>query len=533
MGAYAALSLCGCRSASIPRARIWDPLNVTRVAVAHGTDVAGYPVAGPFDPDSAYPEYAYGLAVADSGNGAYRLVREALRLLHPEGFGLPDWNPLAAIIRPGDTVLIKPNLVDDVGWEQYRITHPSVLRAVIDYACKACGPSGHVLVGDGPYMVGIWERVIQASGIRAMVERLGGERSAPVRLVNLNSATKETARFVDLGQDSALAGVDRSWWDARARPLQSVDDRPATSYRIAPAVLDADVVISVPKAKVHTTAGVTLAMKNLVGIIPCLPDAEGLARNKDCAHLSDWDVRYRRRGQYVDNDTIWRTVADLNRILLYADRDGRMRAEPQRRYLAVVDGILAGEFSQSHPRPAALGTVVAGTDPVAVDAVASRVMGFDPRRIRTVARGGEDARLSLGTADPAQIGVLTSGGDDLSAVFRKSLEPETQVYSWKGAIEAEDFDAPEISDAAWNPRTGELAVRVKDAAGAVCVRATYRSGSRIGTVDLGLERGTPMHGEWRGRLEEGIAADGVTFAATDFLFNTACRQVTEAEFRSL
>lgn len=39
---------------------------------------------------------------------------------------------------------------------------------MIDFACKACGPSGRVLVGDGPYMVGVWERVTEASGLRAI-----------------------------------------------------------------------------------------------------------------------------------------------------------------------------------------------------------------------------------------------------------------------------------------------------------------------------------------------------------------------------
>ena len=533
LGASAALPLYGCRPAAIPRGRDREALNLTRVAVAHGADVVGYPEAAPFDPDSAYPECAHFPDAAPGANGAYRLVREALRLLHPEGFGSPGWNPLAAIIRPGDSVLIKPNLVDDVRWEQCRITHPSVLRAVIDYARKACGPSGSVLVGEGPYMAGVWERVIEASGIRAMVEQLACEGGAPVCLVNLNDATKETARFVDLGQYSELAGIDRQWQDSCGRPLQSVDDRPVTAYRIAPAVLDADVVISVPKAKVHTTAGVTLAMKNLVGIVPCLPDAEGLSRLKDCAHLSDRDARHGKRGQSVDNDTIWRTVADLNRILLYADREGRIRSEPQRRYLAVVDGILAGEAGLFNPRPAALGTIVAGTDPVAVDAVASRVMGFDPRRIRTVARSSNTERLPLGTADPARIGVLTSAGADLSAMFRKSLEPETQLYSWRGAVEAGDFDAPEISDAAWNPRTGEVAVRIKDVSGAARVCATYRSDHSIETEEMTLERGTAMHGEWRGCLRARIPTGGVTFTATDCLFNTASREVAEAEFRSL
>jgi uncharacterized protein (DUF362 family) len=533
-GVNAALSLYGCRSSPVTHEREQTTANHTSVSVAYAADVTGYPKAAPFDPAPDYPEYECAVSTAESRNGAYRLVREALRLLYPEGFGSRGWNPLAAVIRPGDTVLIKANLVDDVQWEQCRITHPSVLRAVIDYACKACEPSGHVWVGDAPYAEGVWDRVVEASGIRAMVEQLAGDRGAPVRLVNLNEATRATARLVDLAGDSALSiGEQRVWWDARRRPLQSVDDRPVTSYRIAPAVLNADVVISVAKAKVHTTSGVTLAMKNLVGIIPCLPDADGLARNKDCAHLSDRDAWYGRHGEYVDNDTIWRTVVDLNRILLYADREGRMQTQPQRRYIAVVDGILAGEASLFNPRSATLGTVVAGTDPVAVDAVAARAMGFDPRRIRTIARAPNSGQLPLGTADPAKIAVLTSGNASMSNLYQKSLEPETQVYSWAGAIETDDFRPPEMSDASFNARTGEVAVRVQDASGAVCVRAAGMPGDEVRVAELGLARGTPMRGEWRAHLPPGFSQGGITFIATDCLFNTALRQFVEAELREL
>src|SRR5205823_8929519 len=57
-------------------------------------------------------------------------------------FGKANWNPLATLIEPGETVLLKPNLVkekhprDPQGWK-YVLTHGSVIRAVADYAWKA------------------------------------------------------------------------------------------------------------------------------------------------------------------------------------------------------------------------------------------------------------------------------------------------------------------------------------------------------------------------------------------------------------
>ena len=93
-------------------------------------------------------------------------------------------------------------------------------------------------------------------------------------------------------------------------------------YRIAHHVLDADVVISVPKAKVHCSGGITVAMKNAVGIIPAWDGTYNDGVLKDCAHTSDVDQAAGKRGMYLDNDTIWRTMADLNRIILYADANG-------------------------------------------------------------------------------------------------------------------------------------------------------------------------------------------------------------------
>ena len=54
-----------------------------------------------------------------------------------------------------------------------------------------------------------------------------------------------------------------------------------------------------------------------------------------------------RNGSWHGNDTIWRAVVDLNKILLYADGEGVMRDTPQRRYYAIVDGVVAGEGTET------------------------------------------------------------------------------------------------------------------------------------------------------------------------------------------
>src|SRR5690348_15772521 len=71
-----------------------------------------YPPA-PFHPPEAYPEYPFKDSGYDPQNTVYAAVRDMFyRLgLDAEHYGTPDWNPLGAIIKPGEKVVLKPNLV--------------------------------------------------------------------------------------------------------------------------------------------------------------------------------------------------------------------------------------------------------------------------------------------------------------------------------------------------------------------------------------------------------------------------------------
>ena len=71
-------------------------------------------------------------------------------------------------------------------------------------------------------------------------------------------------------------------------------------------------------------------------------------------------------------------VLDLNRILLFADGEGRVQDRPLRRYFSVIDGVIGGEGEGPlHPTAYRSGVVLAGFNPLAVDWVATRLMGFD------------------------------------------------------------------------------------------------------------------------------------------------------------
>ncbi len=497
-----------------------DPSTLTQVYVARDPAGAiGYPGEPPFEPDTAYPELPYSSAGTTAQNGTYRLVREALRLFHPAGFGQATWNPLGTLIRPGDRVLIKPNLVDASAWTQGQITHPAMLRPIIDYAYKACGPTGQIMVGDGPWSVEVFDALVDTTGIRTLVQRLAEAYGIPVFLQDLNAVDHEATPLVDLGTFSELHAEPRTWYDAHGEVLVDGGDPGIGSYRISPPVLEADAVISVPKAKVHCSGGITVAMKNMIGIIPAWDGAYGDGVLKECAHTSDVDRAAGKRGLYLDNDTIWRSMADLNRIVRYADAQGRVQTQPQRRTLVIVDAIEAAEASQYDPHPYPLNTVIVGADPIAVDAVTARCMGFDPRRLRSVIQPARRADLPLGVADPAQMRVRMADGKPFAGLFAQSLSPERYVYSWAGHLEASDFDPPAITAWQWEPGSQRLYISTEDASGVAWMRVHYDYQGEPRVKAMQLSEGTPEAGRWSVPFPLGAEVRQIRLEVGDRLFN--------------
>src|SRR6185436_925253 len=130
----------------------------------------------------------------DPPNPVYEMVEAALRGL---GFdaaraGTPEWNPLGALVAPGDHVLIKPNFVTSKNFEEHlrgerlacSSTHGSVLRPILDYALRAAGPRGRVTVVDTPVEGCNLDEVVEGLGVKGLVGWYR-ERGHPVELVDL------------------------------------------------------------------------------------------------------------------------------------------------------------------------------------------------------------------------------------------------------------------------------------------------------------------------------------------------------------
>jgi len=205
--------------------------------------------------------------------------------------------------------------------------------------------------------------------------------------------------------------------------LRSHHDKNKHEYCIHKLVLESDVVINMPKPKTHRKAGVTVSLKNLVGInarkefLPhhtngsveeggdqycqrsywnrkksiCLDKkdiaAQTLGNVGEAKFWTFWARFFSAMGKLLNQDhyfegswhgnqTISKTITDINKIFLYADKDGKLQDKIQRRYLIVADMIISGEGEGPLcPSPKDVGILAIGDDSYEFDRTIAKLMG--------------------------------------------------------------------------------------------------------------------------------------------------------------
>ncbi len=262
-----------------------------KVAVVK-TASAQYPTLSPYHPSVSYPEYPFGGEIAKEPNHVYEGVRQLFYDLGLDraAFGSPAWSPLKQAIEPGMNVVIKPNFVcsrHDEGKDLYSIiTHPSVIRAVVDYCWIALKGQGKIVIADAPQYNCNYAKLLQQTHLDEVCDfyrSFGGPEVAHRDLRHYWSAKRHFASMtrplpgdpegvvhIDLGQTSAFRGkpnADRLYGAVYHRSeTVSCHSGGKQVYEVSGTILNADVVIMVPKLKVHKKVGVTLNAKGLVGI---------------------------------------------------------------------------------------------------------------------------------------------------------------------------------------------------------------------------------------------------------------------------
>ena len=137
-------------------------------------------------------------------------------------------------------------------------------------------------------------------------------------------------------------------------------------------------------------------------------------------------------------------MLDLNRVLLYADREGILRPEVQRNCLHLVDAIIAGEGEGPlEPNTKVCGMMLGGFSPVAVDTVVAGMMGFDFRKIPTVFQGYGVREFPLADFAPEDVRVHSNQAefDGLDALAPEPSFHFRPTAGWRGHIERDEVEA--------------------------------------------------------------------------------------------
>ena len=431
---------------------------MTKIGVIYNKKLS-YPKF-PFNPDKFYPEINYEYTF-QSENLIYEEMRNLFNKMgyDKDNFNTKNWNPLGFLINEGDKVLIKPNFVIDYDKHPFAvISHPSIIRFLIDYINIATGKSGEIIIGDAPQMNANIKKILEFTKIDKLIKYLN-EKNMNVKFVDLRAESVENnwekrtflngdplgSKIVDLKKESLLLELEKSnianfyGADYNRKIVNYNHNLNRNAYRVSQTLLDSDVVISVPKLKTHKKAGVTLNLKNFVGInvhknylphyrIGCpkqngdaYPNMNSFLNSlrflrylfRDC-FLSRYDSKIGRffhklmdfrkyfeyaiiktlfpqfysqyfhlvDGNWNGNNTVWRTVLDLNIIIQYVNKDGVLEDKKQRKFFSVIDGIIGGERDGPlRPSKKKSGILVVGEELLLTDLVATKIMGFEYKKI--------------------------------------------------------------------------------------------------------------------------------------------------------
>lgn len=387
----------------------------------------------------------------------YKLVEKCLYLRgYDKGnYGTSLWNPLGDIIKPGHNVVLKPNLVNDHNHGKNKvdewgldclITNSIVTKAICDYCLKAIKGVGKVTICDAPIQDCKMEELLDRSGYGKVIKEYQ-ENGNPVYFKDLRLEQRITNRFgiktqtrrlnaahvyVLMDGNTAFASLtgeyDYNVPNYDKEITKSHHNGNKHEYSISKTILEADVIINLCKPKTHRYAGITAAMKNVVGMVAekeTLPhrrigevsqggdsyngsskikhkidiildkqvkaENEGKILRATLCRFEYGMLYYLRKikgedsslkGCWHGNDTIWRTIWDLNYIVRHADEKGNLHKDIQRKILNVGDLIIAGQHNGPlSPEPKPLGMVLICDDEVAFDLTVCKIMGFSPLKM--------------------------------------------------------------------------------------------------------------------------------------------------------
>lgn len=259
---------------------------------------------------------------------------------------------LGSVVKKGDKVLIKLNLLSSKRPEQAVTTHPALAKAVVKMVQEL---GGVPMLGDSP----------------------GGSNTG----TSFKNLLKNTG-IQQVGDETVCPIVS---FDEHTADIFSDKARTFKKLKIAKAVLDADVIIGLPKMKTHSLTHYTGAVKLLYGYVP------GVTKTEYHLHTG-------------------RDVNVFAEMLL----DIHDTRPPE---LYIMDGVIGMEGrGPSGGDPRKIGLIMASRSATAMDFVATTVLGMDPLTVPTVKRAFERG------SGPGKLAEVTVYGENVASVTLKDFK---------------------------------------------------------------------------------------------------------------
>ncbi len=220
----------------------------------------------------------------------------------------------------GASVFIKPNLVSPITkWDRYSTTRVEVVELIVKKLLKE--KAKRIVIGECGFK-DQWEATMESTKYLRLLDL-----SKKVEIIPLQDGPnfhKFTLQRIPKGEYKSLYGVKFS------------------NY-----LLECDMVINVPKMKVHNMSVITGAIKNMMGTMA----------QKGSMHP---------RGS---SEILQKRLSDLFYLT------SRMVD------FTVMDGIIGAEYCEWGGRPVKSGVLISGTDQWAIDVAAAKLMGIKPSKV--------------------------------------------------------------------------------------------------------------------------------------------------------
>lgn len=267
---------------------------------------------------------------------------------------ISDIGGIGKYVRPGDKVFLKINLLMRKKPEEDVTTHPAVIEAVVKQI-QAAG--GRVIIGDspgGPYNERSLKTIYRICGIDKVAESTGAE-------LNFDTSVTE---------------------------LENPSGKILKNITVIKPIVDADVIISIPKLKTHNLTTFTGAVKLMFGCIPGNLKAE-------------YHVRMPELNDFAD--------ALLDICIMTKPR------------LVIMDAIEAMEGEgPSGGSPKKLGCLLSSTNPFYIDGTAAKIIGLKQEDAPTI-----EAAIKRGIYDPGELKFV---GDDIEQFVKTDFKIPTKRH---------------------------------------------------------------------------------------------------------